>query len=69
MQDFLPKDVHPEILNGINIFRMNLCSADSGVTQVNSTGSVTTARNTALQYRYSGKWNRCWMGKVPIPKI
>jgi hypothetical protein len=63
MADFLPKDVHPEILNGINIFRMNLCSFDSGVTQVNSTGAVTVAKNTALQYRYSGKWNRCWMEK------
>jgi hypothetical protein len=61
MRDLLSRDVHQEILNGINIFRVNTFSQDSGITRVNTNGVVTTARNTALQYRYSGVWNRCWM--------
>lgn len=61
MRDLLAQDVHQEILNGINIFRVNTFSQDSGITRVDANGAVTTARNTALQYRYSGLWNRCWM--------
>lgn len=62
---FQRRDIHPEILNGINIFRINTFSQDSGVTQVNSSGNVTTSRRTALDYRYSGLWNRCWMESGP----
>jgi hypothetical protein len=65
MEDFLNRDMHPEILNAINIFRVNTYSVDSGVTQVNSSGTVTTAKSTALEYRYSGVWARCWMEGGP----
>jgi hypothetical protein len=65
MEDFLNRDMHPEILNALNIFRVNTYSVDSGVTQVNSSGTVTTARSTALEYRYSGVWARCWMEGGP----
>lgn len=59
------RDIHPEILNGINVFRINTFSQDSGVTRVNSTGAVTTDRRTAFDIRYSGDWNRCWMEDGP----
>lgn len=65
MGDLLSRDVHREILNGINIFRVNTFSAQSGITLVNTNGVVTSARNAALQYRYSGVWNRCWMEPGP----
>ncbi len=59
------RDIHPAVLNGMNIFRINTYSVDSGVTLVNSTGAVTTTRSTALEYRFSGLWNRCWMEAGP----
>ncbi len=62
---FKNRDVGPEIFNAVNIFRIDATSQDSGMTIVNSAGTVTTARNTALEYRYSGNWNRCWMEKGP----
>lgn len=62
---FRNRDVGPEIFNAVNIFRIDAISQDSGMTLVNSSGGVTTARNTALEYRYSGNWNRCWMEKGP----
>lgn len=65
MQDLLGRDVHPEILNAINIFRINTFSKQSGVTQVNANGQVTTSKDTALGYRFSGNWNRCWMEPGP----
>ncbi len=65
MGDFLSRDIHPEILNALNVFRVNTFSVDSGVTQVNAGGTVTVARSTALEYRYSGVWDRCWMEGGP----
>ena len=59
------RDIHPSVLNGMNIFRINTFSVESGVTLVNSSGTVTTARSTALEYRFSGNWNRCWMEPGP----
>ncbi|TVR52916.1 MAG: hypothetical protein EA425_04185 [Puniceicoccaceae bacterium] len=59
------RDVHPEIMNSMNIYRINTHSVDSGVTQVNASGTVTVSRNTALGYRYSGVWARCWMERGP----
>jgi hypothetical protein len=50
-----------ESLSAFNIIRLNTNSTDSGVTQINAMGQVTTNRNTALGYRFSGQWNRCWM--------
>ena len=40
-----------EDMNAFNIVRVNAISTDSGLTQVNAAGTVTTARNTALGYR------------------
>lgn len=54
-----------ESLNAFNIYRVNLVSAQSGVTQVDTNGVVTTARNTALDYHFSGVWKRCWMEYGP----
>jgi hypothetical protein len=54
-----------ESKNAFNIYRVNVNSVDSGVTQVNNMGNVTTARNTALDWRFSGMWNRCWMEPGP----
>jgi hypothetical protein len=65
LRDLLTRDVHPEILNSMNIFRINTYSVDSGITQVNSQGTVTTTRSTSLEYRYSGNWSRCWMEPGP----
>ncbi|MBM3844766.1 MAG: hypothetical protein FJ405_00580 [Verrucomicrobia bacterium] len=65
MDDLLKRDVHPEILNAINIFRINTYSTESGVTRVNGSGQVTSTKDTALGYRYSGDWNRCWMEPGP----
>ena len=62
---FQTRDVGPEILNATNIFRIDAISQDSGMTLVDANGNVTTARNTALEYRFSGLWNRCWMEKGP----
>ena len=59
------RDVFREDANAFNIHRINANSVDSGVTQVDSAGNVTTARNTALDYRYSGRWDRCWMEGGP----
>jgi hypothetical protein len=49
-----------EDMNAFNIYRVNTFSQDSGNTRVDAQGNVTTARNTALGYRVSGLWNRCW---------
>ncbi len=53
--------VMSEIMNAVNLYRINVDSTDSGVTQVDANGAVTTAKNTALDMRFSGNWNRCWM--------
>ncbi len=54
-----------EDLNALNVVRVNASSTDSGVTRVNSQGNVTTSRNTALGYRVSGVWSRCWSEPGP----
>lgn len=59
------RDIHPAVLNGMNIFRINTFSVDTGVTLVNSSGAVTTPLSTAVEYRFSGDWNRCWMEPGP----
>lgn len=67
MDDFLQRDVHQEIQNSINIFRINTFSRDSGVTQVDSNGDPITGQiqRTALDFEYSGLWGRCWMERGP----
>src|SRR5688500_9499552 len=66
-------DYFYEDLQAFNIFRVNLISADSGVSQrvydekgtpadgSDDTIVSTTLRNTALGYIYSGSWAHCWL--------
>jgi len=65
MTDLFSNDVYPEILNSMNIYRINTFSKDSGVTQVDSNGDVTLARDTALDLRYSGLWEDCYFNNGP----
>jgi IgA peptidase M64/VCBS repeat protein len=63
--DELRDGVYREVMNAFNLFRINVNSAQSGITLVDSTGAVTTTVNTFLGYRFSGRWNRCWMEPGP----
>jgi hypothetical protein len=65
MDTLRTRDIHPAVLNGMNVFRVNTYSEQSGMTTVNASGTVVTARSTALEYRFSGNWNRCWMEPGP----
>lgn len=65
MNGMFQRDIFREAKNAFNVWRVNANSVDSGVTQVNASGAVTVARNTALDYRYSGIWSRCWMEPGP----
>lgn len=58
-------DALAESMNAFNIIRINVASTQSGVTRVDQSGNVVTARNTYLDYRYSGIWSRCWMEPGP----
>ena len=57
--------VYRETMNAYNIFRVNANSVQSGITTVDSNGTVVNTVNTFLGYRFSGRWNRCWMEKGP----
>lgn len=59
------QDFFDETMDAFNIYRINVNSTQSGVTQINASGTVTVAKNTALDYRYSGVWDRCWMEGGP----
>lgn len=61
----LKDDAFGQDLGAFRIVRINADSADEGVTRVNAEGSVTTARNTAFDWRFSEDWNRCWMEPGP----
>ena len=65
MDGLLNEGIHPEILNALNVVKINTFSTDSGVTQVDSSGDITTSRRTALDTEYSGEWDRCWMEDGP----
>jgi len=65
VKNLFSKDLYDETMDAYNIYRINVNSTQSGVTKVNASGTVTTARNTALDYRYSGIWDRCWMEPGP----
>lgn len=66
-------DFFSENENAFNVYRLNLVSAESGVSQrtYNEMGTPQdgsddtiiseTTRNTALRYIYSGSWSHCWM--------
>lgn len=53
-----------ESMSAFNIVRVNADSVDSGVSQYDSSGTLVTARNTALGYGYNATWSRCWF-EVP----
>ncbi len=61
MEGVFENGVLRETMNAFNIFRVNVDSNDQGVTQVDSDGDVTDEKDTALDYEYSGDWDRCWM--------
>ncbi|KAA2239679.1 hypothetical protein F0L74_26160 [Chitinophaga agrisoli] len=65
VKNLFSKDLYDETMDAYNIYRINVNSTQSGVTKVNAAGTVTAARNTALDYRYSGIWDRCWMEPGP----
>ena len=65
MNGVFANGLYREDMNAFNIYRINANSQDSGVTQVDANGNVTTARNTVLDYRFSGVWDRCWMEQGP----
>jgi hypothetical protein len=66
-------DFFREDQDGFNVYRLNLVSAESGVSQrvydehgTPSDGSddtivSTTMKNTALKYIWSGSWAHCWL--------
>jgi hypothetical protein len=60
MADFFSRDIHPEILNAINLWKIDLYSIASGVTEMDCDGTITFFRNSALEYRYTGDWSCCW---------
>ena len=66
-------DFFQEEQNAFNVYRLNLVSVDSGVSQKvynengtpndgsDDTVTSTTTRNTALGYIWSGSWAHCWL--------
>ena len=71
------KDFFLEDQNAFNVFRLDLVSAESGVSQrvydlkgtpndkSDDTIVSTTMKNTALKYIFSGVWAHCWMERSP----
>ncbi len=63
-------NVFSEIQDALNVYRVNMNSSVSGVSQMacndgngNACGNTPTTRNTAFRFRYSGCWSCCWMRK------
>jgi hypothetical protein len=65
-------DFFRESHNAFNVYRVNLVSAESGVSQrrydekgtpdpSDDTIISTTMKNTALKFIFSGSWSHCWM--------
>lgn len=54
-----------EDMNAFNIYRINIDSVDSGVTEADVNGNVITARDTALDMRFVNDWNSCWFDFGP----
>ncbi|WP_368670064.1 hypothetical protein, partial [Chitinophaga sp. GbtcB8] len=52
VKDLFTKDLYDETMDAYYIYRINVNSTQTGVTKVNASGTVTPARNTALDYRY-----------------
>src|SRR5215216_5686114 len=51
----LTQDFYRDNIRAFNVYRVDLVSNASGVSQPDAT------RDTALQTIYSGIWNRCWI--------
>src|SRR6185369_13394655 len=60
IQGVLTHDFYRENIRAFNVYRLDLVSNASGVTQL---GAPT--RDTALRTIYSGLWNRCWIEEAP----
>ncbi|AZJ35650.1 hypothetical protein D6T69_09015 [Tenacibaculum singaporense] len=61
-------NVLSELQDAFNVYRVNLNSSQSGVTQYtcdndDCSSNPASSRNTALNFKYSGCWNCCWMSK------
>lgn len=65
IDEMMNTDIHTEIAPAFNIFFLQTFSVHSGVTTVDEDGDILVPRNTALDYRYSGIWSRCWMEGGP----
>lgn len=73
MDGVLHHDFFQEDNNAFNVYRVNLVSTDSGVSQrvydehgtptdpTDDTIVSTTLKNTALGYIWSGSWAHCWL--------
>lgn len=72
MRDVFGRDYFAEDASAFNIYRINLESVDSGVSQrtwdlkgtpdtSDDTVQSETIRNTALGMIFSGQWSHCWM--------
>src|SRR5260370_23000677 len=59
------QDLFYEDQQAFNIYRVNLISTDSGMSQrvYDSNDNIvsTTLKNTALGYMYNGSWSHCWL--------
>lgn len=62
-------NVLAELQDALNVYRVNVNSADSDVTvytcgeNANCVNQTAVNRNTAFNMRYSGCWDCCWMAK------
>lgn len=62
-------NVLSELQDAFNVYRVNMNSVQSGVTQYecesddSCPSTAASNRNTAFNFRYSGCWNCCWMTK------
>lgn len=69
MNEVFRRDFFYEAAQAFNIYRVNLFSADSGVTThtYDSNGNLQNAvtRNTRLDTIYTGSWDRCWIEDGP----
>ncbi len=65
LENVFGRDIGPEIMNAMNIFRIDTDSVDSGITLSDPNNVVTNAKNTALDFRYNGTWGKCWIDVGP----
>lgn len=59
-------NVLAELQDAFNVYRVNMNSSSSGVTQSgckSGCGQTASSRSTAYNFKYSGCWDCCWMSK------